>query len=137
MLRIRAAAQDDGIARLEAQSTGVRRNIRAAFVDHADDAKRRTHALDLKPVGAIPGGNDFGDRIGQRRNRANTFGNTGDASIVERKPVNERSSKTGALGCGQILPVGGKDRLLRRLDGGGHGEQRAVLLVRAGDGQRS
>ncbi|MND82164.1 hypothetical protein D3C80_739860 [compost metagenome] len=136
-MRIRAAAQDDRIAGLEAKCAGIRRYIRAAFVNDADNTKRRAYALDLQPVRTIPGGDDLADRIGQRRNRADTFGDTSDPRIVEREPVHEGSGKTGGFRRRQILAVGSEDRFLRRLDGGCHGEKRAVLLVRAGDGQRS
>lgn len=112
MLRIRAAAQDDRVARLEAERARICRHIRAAFVNHADDAERRAHALDLQTVRAIPGGNDFANRIRQRGNRADAFGNAGDPRIVKRKPVDEGSGKAAIIRCSQIFPVGGKDRFL-------------------------
>ena len=137
MLRIRTAAQDNGIARLQAQSAGIRRHVWAAFVYHTDDAERRAHALDLQPIRTIPGGDDFAYRIGQRRHRTDAFGNTGDPCIVEGQPVHEGSGKACTFRRGQIFPVGGEDRIPGCLDGGGHGKQRAVLLVCAGNGQRS
>ena len=42
----RAAAQDHGIAGLQAQRAGIGGHIGAAFEDHADDAERHAHALD-------------------------------------------------------------------------------------------
>jgi hypothetical protein len=46
MRRIRAAAQDDGIARLEAERTGIGRHIGAAFINDTDHAKRvRTRSI--------------------------------------------------------------------------------------------
>ena len=46
----RAAAQDHGIAGLEAERAGVGGDVRAALVDHADDAERHAHALDAHAV---------------------------------------------------------------------------------------
>src|SRR3546814_7051052 len=49
--RFRAAAQDDGIARLHAQGCGVRGHVGAAFVDDADDADGNAHAAQCHAVG--------------------------------------------------------------------------------------
>ena len=48
----RAAAQNGGISRLEAECAGIGRDIGAAFIDHADDAERHPHALDADAVRA-------------------------------------------------------------------------------------
>ena len=63
--RVGAAAQDRGVAGLEAERAGVGGDVRAALVDDADDAERRAHALDVEAVRAVPGGDDRADRIGQ------------------------------------------------------------------------
>ena len=68
------AAQKGGISAFKAQSGGIRRDIGAAFEDHADDAERRRHALETQAVGLGPFGKhathgivergDIGDRLG-------------------------------------------------------------------------
>ena len=65
-MRIRAAAQDHGVAGLERQRTGVGGDVRAALEDDADDAERRAHALDVEAVRPVPFGDDRADRIGKR-----------------------------------------------------------------------
>ena len=62
-----AAAQDRGVAGLEAQRAGVGGHVRAALVDDADDAERHAHALDGHAVRPRPAFGDLADRIGQRR----------------------------------------------------------------------
>ena len=53
-MALRAAAQDRGIAGLEAQRAGIGGHVRPAFVDDADDAERHAHALDGHAVGPRP-----------------------------------------------------------------------------------
>ena len=54
VVAVRAAAQDRGVAGLEAQRAGVGRHVRPALVDDADDAERHAHALDVEAVGPRP-----------------------------------------------------------------------------------
>ena len=61
-----AAAQDGGIAGLEAQAAGIGGDVRPAFVDDADHPQRRAHAGDVEPVGPRPARHFDADRIGQR-----------------------------------------------------------------------
>ncbi len=49
-----AAAQDRGIAGLEAERAGIGGDIRPALIDHADDAERHPHALDAHAVRPPP-----------------------------------------------------------------------------------
>ena len=63
---VRPAAQDDRVARLQAQRRGVRADIRPAFVDHADHADRGRDALDAQPVRPGPVGQRALQRVRQR-----------------------------------------------------------------------
>ena len=51
---LRAAAQDRGIAGLQAQRAGIGGDIRPALIDDADDAERHPHALDAHAVRPPP-----------------------------------------------------------------------------------
>jgi hypothetical protein len=93
MERVRSAAQDDRIARFEAEGAGVGRDIGAAFIDHADDAQGRADALYPEPVGAIPFGNDVPDRVGQGGNGADAVR---DASMRLSSSFS-RSTKEAAM----------------------------------------
>ena len=53
-----AAAQDGGVARLQAQPARIRRHVRPRFVDDPDDPERCCDARDLEPVRPLP----FGER---------------------------------------------------------------------------
>ena len=59
-----AAAQDDGVARLQTQAPGIGGHIGARFIDHADDPKGHAHAGDIQAVGPFPPGHDLAHRIG-------------------------------------------------------------------------
>ncbi len=50
----RAAAQDRGVARLEAQPARVGGHVRPAFIDHADHAQGNADARNLEPVRPLP-----------------------------------------------------------------------------------
>ncbi len=60
-----AAAQDRGVAALDAQGGGVDRHVGAALVDDADDTQRHAHAPDLDAGRPRPHVVDGADRIGQ------------------------------------------------------------------------
>ena len=62
----RAAAQQRGIAGLEAKRSGIYRDIGAAFVNNADDAERHPRFRDLQAVRATPAGKHRADGVGER-----------------------------------------------------------------------
>ena len=62
-----AAAQDRGVAGLQAERAGVGGDVRPALEDHADDAERRAHPADVQPRGPVPLGDHLPDRVGLRR----------------------------------------------------------------------
>ena len=135
--RIRAAAQDHRIAGLEAERAGVGRHVGPALVDDADDAERRAHALDMQAVRPIPFGNHLADRIGE----------VGDGS-ERRRPcrgcacgVSFRRSMKAALSLPsspfrRSIALASRIRSSLAPDGVGHGDQRGVLALGAGDGER-
>ena len=51
---LRAAAQDRGVAGLQAQRAGIGGHVGPALVDDADHTERHTHALDVESVGPRP-----------------------------------------------------------------------------------
>ncbi len=64
--RRRAAAQDHGVAALQAQRRGVGRHVGPALVDHGDHAERHARAARLEPVRQRAAAVDLADRVGQR-----------------------------------------------------------------------
>ena len=72
--RLAAAAQDDGVAALDAQAGRVHRHVRPRFVDEEDHAQRTTDFVDLQPIGPNRAGPDLPDRVRQRRHVAQPFG---------------------------------------------------------------
>ena len=129
-MALRAAAQDRGIAGLEAERGGIGGDVRAALVDDADDAERHPHALDGHAVRPRPALRHRADRIGERAHHVERLGHGGDALVVERQPVEERRRRAGCLGLGQVLGIGGEDIGLVRADRRRHRRERGVLLRR-------
>ncbi len=95
--RLRAAAQDAGVARLDAQRRRVGGHVGARFVDDADHAERHAHLRHLdagRPRHAL---RDRADRIGQRRHLLDARGHLldralGEASAGRRTPRRSRLS---------------------------------------------
>ena len=126
-----AAAQDHGIAGLQAQHAGIRRDIGPALEDHADDAERHAHALDGHAVRPLPALGDDADGIGDAAHDVDAFGHGLDARRRQRQAIDEggggaagaRASATSSALAARIAARIGADRPL-------HGLQRPVLLLR-------
>jgi hypothetical protein len=129
MERVRSAAQDDRIARFEAEGAGVGRDIGAAFIDHADDAQGRADALYPQPVGAIPFGNDVPDRVGQGGNGADAVRDRIDAAVIELQPVDEGGRHVACERGFDIERIGVENFLAACENRVSHGVERGILLV--------
>ncbi len=83
----RTTAKNDGVARLQAQRTSVRRYVRTTLVDDAHYAQRHAHALDVQAIRPIPLGSHSTDRIRQGNHFFDRAGNTLDALLVEFEAI--------------------------------------------------
>src|SRR5258705_7379527 len=64
-MAVGAAAQNRGVAGLEAEAARIRGDVGTAFEDDADHAERHAHALDDEPIGAGPARPNPGNRAGE------------------------------------------------------------------------
>ena len=128
--RFLAAAQNRRVAGFETQARRVRRHVRARFVNDDDDANGRGNFLQFQSVWPDAFVENFSDRIGQRRDFAQTFGHRGNSFVVELEPVEHRGGqiqfraefhveRVGFLDCGGIF--------FQRI---GHREQAGIFLRR-------
>ena len=106
---VRAAAQHDGVAALEAKRAGVGGHIGAALVDHADDAERRRHALDNEAIGTGVGREHAPDRIGQGGDLLDPERHRLDPSRIEREPVDQRRAQVLRPSIRAIELIGGQN----------------------------
>ena len=106
-----AAAQDDGVARLQTQAPGIGGHIGARFIDHADDPKGHAHAGDIQAVGPLPPGHDRAHRIGKPGDVLQTAGHGLDALVIERQPVEQGLAQPPSPARLHVLAVGGEDRV--------------------------
>ena len=120
----RAAAQNRRVAALEAEGAGIRRHAGTALVDDADDAERHGDTLDLEAVGAVEGGHDATDGVGQRRDGVESVGDAGDPALVEKQAIHEGGRGAALARLAHVAGVGGEDRAGLRPDRRGGDAQR-------------
>ena len=83
-----AAAQDGGVAGLQAEDGAVDGDVGARLVDDADDADRHAEFAEAQAVGARDVFQDIPDRIGQGNDLADGLGELREAFFGEREAVN-------------------------------------------------
>ena len=100
------AAQEGGVARLEAQAGGVARHVGPVLVDHADHAERHPHPRDPQAVGPHPALDHLAHRVGQRGHLAQAARHALHPLLGEAQPVPGRLGHAGRLGPLEVGPVG-------------------------------
>ena len=107
MRALGTAAQDGGVAGLQAQRARIAGHVGPALVDDADDAERHAHARDVEAVGPRPLRDGGADGIGQRGDVLDAARHGLDALLVERQPVEHGAGQ--ALGARRlhVARVGG------------------------------
>jgi len=106
MDRFRSAAQNDRVAGFEAQSGGVHRDIRARFVNDADDAQGNPHPPHQQTIGASPHGRHFPDGVGQSRDFPKPPGHGCQSGVFHGQTVDHGGRKS-------LFPRGGHIPLIR------------------------
>ena len=103
---VAAAAQNDGVAGLEAEGGDVHRHVGPALVDDAHNSERNAPASDLEAVGHGSHLKRLADRIGQRGDAANVGRDGVQTLRVERHTVEVVFGKA-------LLPSGVEVELVR------------------------
>ena len=96
MNRFLAAAEDDGVAALEAKGRGVAGDVGPALVEEQDHAERHADFLDAQAVGPDEPFDDLPDRIDLCGDLLDALGHRIDALFVELQPLDQ-----GGLHIGQ------------------------------------
>jgi hypothetical protein len=122
-----AAAQDRGVAGLEAQRGGIGRDVGPRFVDDADHAQRHAHAADLDAGGAALHVADFADRVGQGGDLLQALCHGFDALVGQLKAVDHRRVQSVGARFGDIGGIRGEQFGAARTDRRGHRQQGRVL----------
>jgi hypothetical protein len=122
-----AAAEDAGVAGLQAEDGAVDGDVGARLVDDADDADGHAYLAESQAVGARDVFEDIPDRIGQGNDLADGLGELREAFFGERQAVNFRRREARGVGREEILLVGGEKFGGFLLQQSGQFEQRGVL----------
>ena len=104
-----AAAQDGGVAGLEAERRGIGGHVGAAFENDADGADGNAHLLDADAVGAVPVIKHLADGIGQGGDVFERGGDGFEAFFIEAEAVEHRGGEAFFLTGGDVLGVGCED----------------------------
>ena len=105
----RTSAQNDRIARLEAESCGIDRDIRAGFIDEPDHAERNGNFVDPDSVGAGGGRENFARGIGQGDNVAESVRHRLDALRVQLETVEHGGGESLRRAVFHIDLIGGNE----------------------------
>ncbi len=134
----RTAAQDGGVATLDAQAGRVHRHVRTRFVNDADHAQRHAHLADLDAGRAVFEAGDFADGIRQRDDLAQAFNHGGDGLLGQRQAVQHGRRQAVGGSRFHVHLVGGAQQLGVAHDCVGDQRQCAVArgTVGAGHGAR-
>ena len=133
--RLAAAAQDAGIAGLQAQPGRVGGHVGARLVDDADHAQRHAHLAKLDPARTVGKLAHFAHRVRQGGNLAQAFGHAGHGFFRQGQAVDHRRRQSGRHGSLHVVGVGGQQLGRIALDGIGHGQQCGILGPGIGTGQ--
>ena len=133
--RAGAAAQEYGVAGLQADAGGVGRDVGPCLVDHPDDAERHPDLAQLQSVreGAPP--HHLADRVGQPGDVAQPLGHVVEALGGESQPVDDVGRGAAGLRALDVLGVGGEDLVRAGEQRRSHVQQRGVLLGTGRQGQ--
>jgi hypothetical protein len=132
----RRAAQQHGVAGLEADAGGVGGDVGASFVDHADDADGDADLLHAQAVGQRRAAHDLADRVRQCGHVAQTLGERGHAVGVEGEPVDHVLRGAPSTCDLDVECVGGQQVVGGGDQGLGRSQQRRVLGRAREGGQR-
>ena len=132
--RLRAALEDGGVARFQAQGGDLHQRVRARLEYDAQHPDRHRDPGQHEVVVEAPPPLDLADRIGQLVQLPHPLHYAREL-LLQAQPLDQRRRHTGAAGVFQVRPVGGQDRLAPRLQVGGDALQGGVLGRGRGGGQ--
>jgi len=127
-----AAAQDGGVAGLDAERGGLQRDVGARLVDDADDAQGHAHLAHLDTGGAVYEVGNGADRVGQLDHLAQAFEHTVELPLGKRQAVEHGCVQSAAAAVFNITGIGGENGVVGRRQLGANGGQGGVLVAGAG-----
>ena len=123
MQRFASPAQDRRVTRLQAQRGRVDRDVRAGFIDDANDAERHTHLSDAHSVGANVACRQAANRIRHGGHLLQPIDHGVDRAIRQRQPIEQRGLQAPFAPGDQILLVGRLERVALGGQRLSHGQQ--------------
>ena len=135
MEALATAAQDGGVARLQAQSTRVGGHVGPALVDDADDTQRHRDPRDVEAVRARPACHLAAHRVVEPGDHLEAVGHGVDPLPVERQAIEHRGIQAARACRIEIVRVGVDDGVGIGAQTGRRREQGTVFLRPRGGGE--
>jgi len=129
VLRRAAAAEDDGVAGLEAEGGRVDCDVGPRFVDHGDHAEGHADPAQVDAVGELPPVDDLPYRIRQSRHATYGGHHVADAVLVEQETVDEGVREPVGTRQAYVLLVLAHDLAGTPLESLGDGPEDRVLAL--------
>jgi len=126
--RLGPAAEDDGIAGLQAERRGIGGHIGPRLINDADDAERDPHFADHQAVGAFPHARHLAHRIRERRHFPQAVRHGPDAFPVQHQPVEHGRRNALFPGRIQVFGILGQKVPGTVLQRPGHCQEQSVFL---------
>ena len=128
MNRLGTAAQNGGVAGLQAQAGGVDGHVRPRLIDDADHTQRHAHLANLDTRRQVTHIANLANRVRQGSNLAQSFDHRVDHRRGQRQTVNHGRFQTTGTSSGQVQFIGGHQFIAACIQRGGGGLQGTVFL---------
>jgi len=115
-------AEDDRVARLQAEGGGIDGDVRPRLVHDKDHSERHAHLLDLQTFRRFPPCHHLAHRIGQGRYVSQTAGDAAETPFIQEKAVDKGGRQPVPASLSHIVGILDEDLLSAPLDGLGHGQ---------------
>ena len=126
-----ASAQDDGVARLQANTRRVGGDVRSGLVDHRHNPERHADARELDAVVQRRGRLGLAEGIGQRDQFLQSIRHGADAGLVEHETIEQRVARPRLARGVHIARVRLHDTVRVGAQRPCHSEKRVVAFSRA------
>ena len=131
--RLRTAAQDHGISRLQAKRRRIRSHVGTRFINDADDPQRHSHTADFQAIRAHRGIIAPQDRIRKGGRLPKPLRHLGNAPFIQHETIQIGAAQALLPRILQVLRIFCQHKLRALFQRIRHGQKRLILRIRRQD----